>query len=112
MKIVNKFHHFIQNEDGIATVWSVFWLILCFSISGLAIDTTNAWKVHQILQSTADTAAHAGALELGTVENDLIVGAVRDAANQYASLNMHPHRVRDVLDDSDIISLFVLEKDG
>lgn len=102
MKIVDKIKQFIRNEDGIATVWSIFWLILCFSISGLAIDTTNAWKIKQIMQSAADAAAHAGALELGTVGNDLIVDAVQESANQYASLNMNPDRFGDVLVDNDI----------
>ena len=93
---------FIQNEDGIATAWAIGWLILCFAIAGLSIDASNAWKVKQILQSTADTASHAGGLELGTVSNANIEAAVITSANQYASLNMRPGRYGDVLVDSDI----------
>ena len=93
---------FIRNEDGIATAWAIGWLILCFSIAGLSIDATNAWKVKQILQSTADVAAHAGGLELGTVGNDSIEAAVISSANQYAMLNMNSDRYGDVLVDSDI----------
>ena len=102
MSIYRKLEEFIVEEDGIATVWAVFWFGLCLSISGLAIDTTNAWKVKQILQTTADISAHAGALELGTVGNDSIVAVVRSASNNYASINMNPARYGDVLADSDI----------
>lgn len=94
---------FIRNEDGIATAWAIGWLILCFSIAGLSIDATNAWKVKQILQTTADMASHAGGLELGTVGNDSIKQAVTISANQYASNNMRPARYGDVLVDSDIL---------
>jgi Flp pilus assembly protein TadG len=94
---------FIRNDDGIATAWAIGWLILCFSIAGLSIDATNAWKVKQILQSTADVAAHAGGLELGTVGNASIKEAVTISANQYASNNMRPARYGDVLVDTDIL---------
>ena len=93
---------FIRNEDGIATAWAIGWLILCFSIAGLSIDATNAWKVKQILQSTADIAAHAGGLELGTVGNSNIEAAVIVAANQFATTNMNVARYGDVLVDNDI----------
>jgi len=93
---------FSKNEDGIATVWSLFWLVLCLAISGIAVDTTNAWKTQQILQSTADVAAHAGALELGTVGNDSIIEVVREASNHYASLNVNSGRYGDILVDDDI----------
>lgn len=94
--------NFIRNEDGIATAWAIGWLILCFSIAGLSIDATNAWKVKQILQSTADAAAHSGGLELGTVGNSEIEAAVIVAANEYATKNMNVGRYGDVLVDTDI----------
>ena len=92
LRLLNNLRRFGSNEDGIATVWSIFWLILCLAISGLAIDVTNAYKVHQILQTTADVSAHAGALELGGGGNSTVVAAVKQAANQYAALNMRPDR--------------------
>lgn len=94
---------FVQNEDGIATAWAVGWLIICFAIAGLSIDATNAWKVKQILQTTADMASHAGGLELGTVGNAEIEAKVIVSANQYASANMRPARYGDVLVDTDIL---------
>lgn len=102
LKLLQQTKRFIRNEDGIATAWAIGWLILCFSIAGLSIDATNAWKVKQILQSTADVAAHAGGLELGTVGNSEIEAAVIVAANQYATSNMNVARYGDVLVDNDI----------
>ncbi len=102
LKLPRQTKRFIRNEDGIATAWAIGWLILCFAIAGLSIDATNAWKVKQILQSTADVSAHAGGLELGTVGNSEIEAAVIVAANQYATENMNVARYGDVLVDNDI----------
>ena len=102
-KFIRNTKRFIRNEDGIATAWAIGWLILCFAIAGLSIDATNAWKVKQILQSTADMAAHAGGLELGTTGNEGIEAAVIVSANQYATNNMNVARYGDVLVDSDIL---------
>lgn len=101
-KFVRKTISFVRNEDGIATAWSIGWLILCFSIAGLSIDVTNAWKVKQFLQSTADVSAHAGGLELGSVGNDKILEVVTAAANKIAAQNMNTSRYGDVLIDNDI----------
>ena len=101
-KIIQKTKSFIRNEDGIATAWAIGWLILCFSIAGLSIDITNAWKVKQFLQSTADVAAHAGGLELGGPESQQLLDKVTAAANEYASLNMNPARYGDVLVNNDV----------
>ncbi len=101
-QISKQFRSFSENEDGIATVWSMFWLIICFALSGLAIDATNAWKVQQFLQSTADSAALAGSIELQTVDNNGIEALVEEKANQFAALNMGPTRYGDVLIDQDI----------
>ena len=100
--IVDKLEDFSEDEGGIATVWAMFWLILCFSISGLAVDVTNAWKVHAILQSTADITALAGAYELSNHENVFIEEKVEAQANDFASLNMNPTRYGDVLSNPDI----------
>mgnify|MGYP001114972008 CR=1 FL=1 len=102
-KIIEKTKRFIRNEDGIATAWSIGWLILCFSIAGLSIDVTNAWKVKQFLQSTADVSAHAGGLVLGSVNNEGIQAAVAIEANKLATINMNQSRYGDVLVNSDII---------
>ena len=101
-RILKPFRDFSKDEDGIATVWSMFWLIICFALSGLAIDATNAWRVQQILQSTADSAALAGSIELQTVDNDAIEALVEFQANRFAALNMGTGRYGDVLINQDI----------
>lgn len=98
-----KLHEFSKNDDGIATAWALSWLVLCFAIAGLSIDVTNAWKVKTLLQSTADVAAHAGAIELGQHGNNSIQAAVAAAANSYAWENMNPGLYGDVLIDNDVI---------
>lgn len=55
---------FRDDASGSATVWSLFWLIGFFVLAGVAVDTTNAWRMKTILQTTADAAAHAGAATL------------------------------------------------
>lgn len=101
-KFLNTSKRFAADEEGVATVWAISWLILCFAIAGLSIDITNAWKVKEILQSTADVAAHAGSLELGQYDNDTILAAVQTQANAYANVNMNTARYGDVLRDADI----------
>ncbi|OUS05315.1 hypothetical protein A9Q96_12065 [Rhodobacterales bacterium 52_120_T64] len=105
----DRLDDFVEDESGIATVWSMFWLILCFSISGLAIDVTNAWKVHTILQSTADSSALAGAYELQSrdtsnqnLSNIDINVAVKDWAVDFAEQNMNVGRYGDALLRQDV----------
>ena len=40
------------------------WVIICIALGGLAVDGSNAWRTNQMLRSTADVAAHAGAMSL------------------------------------------------
>lgn len=102
--VTEKLKRFRADEDGIATVWSIFWLIICFAISGLSVDVSNAWKVHTILQSTADSSALAGAYELQGVgkTNTEIDAAVKDWAIDFAERNMHLDRYGDVLLPDDV----------
>lgn len=105
----NKLEDFSEDESGIGTVWALFWLILCFSMGGLAIDATNVWKVHTILQSTADSAALAGVYELQARDdeglsqsNGYIKSNAVSQADTYATLNMNASRYGDVLLPDDI----------
>lgn len=101
-KLKNLIIAFRDEDDGIATAWALSWLILCFAIAGLSIDITNAWKVKSVLQSTADVAAHAGALELAKHGNLSIETEVEAIANIYATKNMNPGLYGDVLIENDI----------
>lgn len=101
--VIFKFKKFYRNEDGIATVWAMFWLIICFALSGLAIDTANAWKIKQFLQSTADVSSVSAAMEFYFTDpdNDL-EERVKSVANAFAEANMHVARYGDVLPDESI----------
>lgn len=55
---------FLSNEDGAGTVFGIFLIVAVLLIGGVALDGTNLWRNHQMLQQTADVASHAGAVEL------------------------------------------------
>lgn len=55
---------FVWNETGAGTVLSLFGILICLMLTGLAIDAGNAWRSHEQLRGTADAAAHAGAVAL------------------------------------------------
>ena len=101
--VIFKFKKFYRDEEGIATVWAMFWLIICFALSGLAIDTANAWKVKQILQSTADVSSVSSAMEFYfTNPDDDLEERVKSVANAFATANMNESRYGDVLPDESI----------
>lgn len=55
-----------SGERGQATVMVLGLALLCFAISGLAVDGTRAFLARRTLQNAADGAAAAGASELDT----------------------------------------------
>lgn len=98
---------FARDERGSATIWNLFWLLLFVGIAGLAIDSTNAWRVKTMMASTADVAALAGAWELP--ESYLEEGydssaydGVRDDAIAFAGVNMSNNLHGDYIEDEDI----------
>jgi Flp pilus assembly protein TadG len=62
---------FQRDEDGSATVWSLFLLASMAMLAGLAVDVSNATAARTNLQLVADVAAHAALLkrELGSVSD-------------------------------------------
>lgn len=55
---------FRSDEAGAGTVFSLGLLFLVALLGGLAIDVNNAWRYNELLKTTADVAAHAGAVVL------------------------------------------------
>lgn len=55
---------FLRREEGAGTVFSLAMLMMAALLGGLAVDVGNAWRYNEVLQSTADVAAHAGAVVL------------------------------------------------
>ena len=58
------FNQFYRNQSGAGTVMSLFGLMICLLLGGVAIDSTNAWRNKELLSLTADVAAHAGAVAI------------------------------------------------
>lgn len=55
---------FWRDERGVGTVLALYGLLASLILTGLAIDTANAWRTREQLQVAADAAAHAGAVAL------------------------------------------------
>lgn len=73
---------FLNDQSGSATIWSLGMTIVFLLIGGLAIDVGNAYRVRQLLQLTADSAAFAGVQDLAVPETAEAV------AIAYAEMNM------------------------
>lgn len=59
---------FAADEDGAATVFSLFWATVLLMFIGIAVDGGNAWREREVMQTAADVAAHAGAVALARGE--------------------------------------------
>ena len=81
---MRAFEAFLSDEGGVGTVWGLLWFILFVGIGGLAVDTTNGFRVQTMLQATADAAAHAGVQSLPD-EADAVVTALAYAEKNMAS---------------------------
>jgi hypothetical protein len=92
-----RFSNFIDDESGVATVWSLGFTIVFIMIGGLAIDVGNAFRDRNLLQATADAAALAG------VHNINNATTARADANAIALANMPVANFGTVLDDANIL---------
>jgi len=58
------YQRFWRDERGTITHFALTVMLLVALFSGMSLDSTNAWRVRYMLQSAADAAAHAAAMEL------------------------------------------------
>ena len=61
-----------QDEEGSATVWSLFWTLIFLFLAGISIDASNAYRFKSALQMTADASSVGGILSYmseGTYQN-------------------------------------------
>jgi len=85
IQLVRKtFATFVTDEGGMVTHLALVVLMIVLLFSGIAVDSTNAWRVKYILQTAADAAAHAAIMKLPD-EN-----AALDAALELANDNLAP----------------------
>lgn len=59
---------FWRDQSGAGTAFSVFLLVTCAALGGLALDFSNAWRHREVLKTTADVAAQAGVIALAEGE--------------------------------------------
>lgn len=76
---------FASSEDGGGTVFGLFIFVTLAMVMSLALDFTNAWRNRTYLSSTADIAAHAGAVAI-TEGKDL--AAVEKTITEIVDFNM------------------------
>ena len=95
-----RFWHFrgiIRDESGSATIWSLGMTVLFLLVGGLAIDVGNAFRVRHLLQTTADSAAHAGVQDVTTE------AAAETLAVSFAEANMPSASFGTVLEPANIL---------
>jgi Flp pilus assembly protein TadG len=95
---------FLREECGAGTIYALLWALVCLVLAGVAVDTTNAWRMRQLLVQTADVAAHAGAVALARGQSGADARAAAIAAVQF---NMPTARYGDLFDevDDDVVLL-------
>jgi Flp pilus assembly protein TadG len=87
---------FLHDESGAGTAWWVLWMIIFMVFGGVAVDSSNAWRMRAELQATADAAAHAGVIDLPNKS------AAIASANAMATANMNEAEHGDVLATAEI----------
>ncbi|MFQ5624814.1 MAG: TadG family pilus assembly protein, partial [Paracoccaceae bacterium] len=98
LELTARLLRFLRDEDGAATAWSVSWALIFFIIGGLTIDNSSAWKSQQELQAVADAASHAGAVELGLLNDE----SAKEEAVRVARLNLPVSVFGNVLAAADV----------
>ncbi len=88
---------FAASEFGGATGWSLYIFAAVAVAAGLSIDGSNGMRAKEHLQSTADIAAHTGAVRLAEGASDF---EIRQAAEAIAQLNMPVSAFGNVVGDA------------
>ncbi|MEX0970849.1 MAG: pilus assembly protein TadG-related protein [Paracoccaceae bacterium] len=101
-RLKDTLREFRNDERGVGSTFAIFMAIICIGVGGLAIDSSNAWQTRQHLQTTADAAAHAGALVVAYPSGNNNVTAYSEAL-ALASANMPSSRYGTVLRQEDIV---------
>jgi len=95
-EISNRVQRFRSEEHGIGSVLMIATLPLFLLLGGLAIDAAGAYSTQTALQATADSAAHAAAMDLPDTS------AARSTAVSYAARNLPAEKNGAVLTGSDV----------
>ncbi len=95
---------FLEDETGGGTALSLMTCLMLVLIGGLAVDGTNAWRHQQLLQQSADVAAHAGAVAFA---NGSSAEEARAAAIAAVQLNVPSAIYGNVFEDvsTDVVAI-------
>ena len=96
---------FKRDEDGSGTIFSLFMFIVVLLMGGLALDASQVWRVHAILQATADAAAYSGAVRLSEpLDTDPAAMRMdaRAAAEENARESLHFTHLASALHDESV----------
>src|ERR1700719_1619701 len=102
MKLLRSILRFGADEHGVGSIYMFVLLPLFLILAGLGMDGTAAFRTRDMLQSTADASALAGALQLptgGAASTNQQCGAVNKALI-YAQANMSVAGFGNVLNSS------------
>ena len=64
MRFIRSLLHFATDDRGVGSIWMLCLLPLFLVLAGFGMDGTAAFRTRDMLQSTADASALAGALQL------------------------------------------------
>jgi Flp pilus assembly protein TadG len=90
MKFIRSLFRFCSDDQGVGSIWMLCLLPLFLVLAGFGMDGTAAFRTRDMLQSTADSSALAGALQLptsGAASTNQQCAAVNKAL-AYAQANM------------------------
>jgi len=69
MNLIKSLRRFLTDDHGVGSIWMLCLLPLFLVLAGFGMDGTAAFRTRDMLQSTADASALAGALQLPTSGN-------------------------------------------
>ena len=90
MKLIRTLFRFCIDDHGIGSIWMLCLLPLFLVLAGLGMDGTAAFRTRDMLQSTADASALAGALQLP------IAGAATSAQETAAATSARTYSQRNM----------------
>src|SRR6185437_16248105 len=102
MKFIRSLLRFFSDDQGVGSIWMLCLLPLFLVLAGFGMDGTAAFRTRDMLQSTADASALAGALQLpvsAAATTTQQCGAVNKAL-AYARANMSVAGFGNVLNTS------------
>lgn len=97
---------FRKDEAGTMTHFAMMVLVITLFFSGMSVDSTNAWRVRNQLQTAADATAHAAVIELadaGSSEIDATAqNTIRAAVIGLANANLLGDNQNSAITNADI----------